>query len=134
MTENLRLRLSLLCLRLGVGLVFLVWSLDKLLHPEHASRVAAGFYGLEGATGGLLTAMGVAQLALTVAFLAGVAKRVTYGAVLALHAVSTLASYAQYLDPFANLLFFAAWPMLAACAALYWLRDQDTLAALGGAR
>jgi putative oxidoreductase len=28
---------------------------------------------------------------------------------------------------FDNLLFFAAWPMLAACIALYLLRDQDTL-------
>ena len=33
------------------------------------------------------------------------------------------------LDPFnnPNLLFFAAWPMLAACFTLYYLRDQDTL-------
>lgn len=28
---------------------------------------------------------------------------------------------------FDNLLFFAAWPMLAACFSLYLLRDQDTL-------
>jgi putative oxidoreductase len=26
-----------------------------------------------------------------------------------------------------NLLFFAAWPMLAACFALYYLRESDTL-------
>lgn len=25
-----------------------------------------------------------------------------------------------------NILFFAAWPMLAACFALYYLRDLDT--------
>jgi hypothetical protein len=29
-------------------------------------------------------------------------------------------------DAFNNLLFFAAWPMLAACIALYMLRDLDT--------
>lgn len=37
----------------------------------------------------------------------------------------------QYLHPFegVNLLLFAAWPMLAACLALYALRDADTLTA-----
>lgn len=47
---------------------------------------------------------------------------------LLLHAVSTFSSFPQYLDPFKNLLFFAAWPMLAACIALYLLRDLDTMA------
>jgi hypothetical protein len=46
--------------------------------------------------------------------------------VFVLHGISTLSSYRQYLDPFDNLLFFAAWPMLAACFALYSLRDLDT--------
>lgn len=36
-------------------------------------------------------------------------------------------SYRQHLAPFGHLLFFAAWPMLAACFALYALRDLDTL-------
>jgi putative oxidoreductase len=36
----------------------------------------------------------------------------------------------SYLDPFSNLLFFAARPMLAACIALYMLRDFDTIAAV----
>jgi hypothetical protein len=114
-------------LRLGIAVVFLFWSLDKLVNAEHAKRVASHFYGLDGATETVLAVMGVAQLALTAAFAAGVAKRATYGAVLGLHAISTLSSYAQYLDPFENLLFFAAWPMLAACVALYLLRSEDTL-------
>lgn len=53
------------------------------------------------------------------------------GAVLILHAVSTFSSFAQYLSPWQNLLFFAAWPMLAACLALYLLREHDTLATIG---
>jgi hypothetical protein len=38
-----------------------------------------------------------------------------------MHAVSTLSSWKMYLTPFAegpSLLFFAAWPMLAACVTL----------------
>ena len=38
----------------------------------------------------------------------------------------------MYLEPFDHLLFFAAWPMLAACFALYLLRDDDTLCVFGG--
>jgi len=59
-----------------------------------------------------------------------VKKTITYGAVLLLHAVSTLSSWQQYLG-FDSLLFFAAWPMLAACYALFALRDLDTKFTLG---
>lgn len=47
--------------------------------------------------------------------------------ILVLHAGSTLSSFGKYLDPFNNLLFFTAWPMLAACFVLYLLKDYDTL-------
>ncbi len=70
-----------------------------------------------------------AELLLLVAFVLGIAPRFTYGAVLLLHGVSTLSSFHQYRFPFenkTNLLFFAAWPMLAACFTLYYLRDLDT--------
>ena len=52
------------------------------------------------------------------------------------HSISTLSSYKQYFAPFEgpNLLFFAAWPMLAACLALYLLRDLDTMWVVGGSR
>ncbi|MEQ8801928.1 MAG: hypothetical protein RLP45_07815, partial [Haliea sp.] len=59
-------------------------------------------------------------------FVAGFMKRFSYGMILLLHTISTLSSWQQYLDAFNNLLFFAAWPMLAACIALYMLRDLDT--------
>jgi len=73
-------------------------------------------------------AMAAAELLLIFAFVLGIARRFTYGAVFLLHAISTFSSYRQYLAPFekTNLLFFAAWPMLAACFAPYYVRDQDT--------
>jgi len=97
-----------------------------LLNPDHAARVYEGFYGLPGLGELAFQVLGGLEAALLLGFLFGVRKRFTYGMVLALHAVSTFASYAQYLEPFDHLLFFAAWPMLAACLALYLLRDQDT--------
>lgn len=128
------LRPSLLALRAGVGIVMLAWSLDKILNPAHAAAVFEKFYLLPGVGETALTAIGLLQLAVILGFLAGAAKTWTYGAILAMHAVSTLSSWRQYLDPFsgANLLFFAAWPMLAACIALFLLRRHDTLLSLDG--
>lgn len=123
-----RVATALLILRLGVFIVMLMWTLDKLLNVQHAASIFGNFYGIGGMEAGAMRAVGLMELALILAFVVGYRKRFTYGAVLALHAVSTFASYRQYLDPFSNLLFFAAWPMLAACIALYMLRDLDTIA------
>lgn len=125
-SERDRIASSLLALRLGVFVVMLMWTLDKFVNTAHASRIFENFYGLTWPGPAVIMALGAAELVLILAFVAGVQKRLTYGAVLVLHAVSTFSSYRQYLDPFNNLLFFAAWPMLAACLALFWLRDLDT--------
>lgn len=125
-----RIALSLLLLRLGVFFVMFMWAIDKFLRPEHASAVYETFYFISGLGHGALYVIGAVEMLILLAFLAGVYKRWTYGAVVLFHAVSTLSSYKQYLAPFAegpNLLFFAAWPMLAACVALYLLRDLDTI-------
>ena len=127
------LEISLLALRVSVALVLLIWAVDKLVRPEHSSSVFAGFYGVAGVGDGIVIALGVAQLLLVLAFLAGIARTWTYGAVLLMHAATTFVSWRQYLAPYEgpNILFFAAWPMLAACLALFLLRDQDRLWVLG---
>jgi len=125
-----RVRLPLFLLRIGVFIVMLMWTLDKFVRPGHTAGVFKKFYGIDGISPTVLSVIGAAELLLLVGFVTGTAKRYTYGLVLLLHAISTLASYRQYLAPFDNLLFFAAWPMLAACIALYLLRDLDTLWAM----
>lgn len=122
-----RLPKALLALRLGVFIVMFMWTLDKFVQPDHAAAVFANFYGLAGLGATAFYIIGALQMVLILAFVLGVQKRISYGLVFLLHGISTLSSYAQYLDAFNNLLFFAAWPMLAACFALYLLRDQDTL-------
>lgn len=119
-----QLGLGLLALRLSIALVFIMWALDKALVPEHAMKVFYGFYGVD-ISSGFSVALGIAQLVFIGIFVAGLWKNLTYLAILVLHAGSTFSSFAKYLDPFNNLLFFAAWPMLAACFALYLLRDHD---------
>jgi len=129
MNTEKRLPLALLLLRLSVFVVMFVWTIDKFVEPQHASKIMAAFYSISGVGEVLIYLLGVIELAIILAFVLGFAKRWSYGLVLLLHAISTLASYQKYLNPFEppNLLFFAAIPMLAACFVLYYLRDADVL-------
>ena len=128
-----RLQVSLLLLRVTVFLVMFMWTIDKFLNPGHAAKVYEKFYYIAGMESVAMYAIGAIEMIVLLLFLAGYKKTYTYGAVLILHAVSTLSSFNQYLAPFAgsNLLFFAAWPMLAACVALFLLRDQDRMLSAG---
>lgn len=124
-----RVPFVLLLLRLGIFIVMLMWALDKFFAPEHASAVFEAFYRIPGLGTAIIYGLGAIQLLIVLGFVAGFQKTWTYGAVLLMHTVSTLSSFPRYLDPFTtpNLLFFAAWPMLAACFGVFYLRDLDTL-------
>jgi putative oxidoreductase len=126
--DSNRIPHALFILRVTVFLVMLMWTIDKFARPDHAAAVFGHFYTIDGLGHGVMYILGGAELLLLAAFVLGVARRFTYGMVLVLHAISTLSSYRQYLHPFeeGNLLFFAAWPMLGACFALYYLRNLDT--------
>jgi len=128
-----KLQLSLLLLRLGVFLVMFMWTIDKFINPGHASKVYEKFYYIAGMESVVMYVIGAIEIIILLMFLAGYMKKYTYGAVLIFHAVSTLSSFKQYLAPFEgpNLLFFAAWPMLAACIALFLLREQDRMLSAG---
>jgi len=120
-----RLQLALLSLRLGVFIVFFMWVMDKFFRPEHTAIVLKVFYGMSETPTTIVYIIGAVQLLLLLAFVSGVKKRLTYGVIFVMHAISTIATYEKYIDGLNNLLFFAAWPMLAACFALYILRDED---------
>jgi len=131
--HDTKLQLSLLFLRLTVFLVMFMWTIDKFINPAHAAKVYEKFYYIAGLEYVVIYAIGVVEISILLLFLVGYRKKYTYGAVLAFHAVSTLSSFKQYLAPFdgSNLLFFAAWPMLAACFTLFLLRDQDKKLSVG---
>ena len=86
------------------------------------------FCGVADIGNGVAYLFGVGQLIIVVCFVVGMDHRLTYCLVLAMHTASTVVSFPKYLAPYdgANLLFFASWPMLAACFALFYLRDLDT--------
>ena len=126
-----RLSLSLLLLRLSLGLVMMVWAFDKILNPEHGAAVLESFYGMPGTGEQTIRTIGIAQALIVVGFLLGVAKAWTYGAVLLMHAVTTFVSFSAYLEPLKNILFFSAWPMLAGLVTLFLLRAEDRIASVG---
>ena len=107
------LKVSLLFLRVGVFVVFFMWTLDKFINPDHAAAVFSRFYFYDGLSAALAYGIGVVQLIIVFSFLIGIKKRYSYALVFLMHLVSTLSSYEKYLDPWTspNLLFFAAWPM-----------------------
>lgn len=123
---NSRISQALLLMRLSVFLVFLMWTLDKFLYPDHAASVYENFYFIGGLGPVVFYALGTLELIILIGFVVGYQKMLTYGIILLLHGISTLSSLPQFLNPFENLLFFASWPMLAACYALFLLRDLDT--------
>jgi len=127
MSQDKKLQFSLLFLRVSVFLVMFMWTIDKFINPGHAAKVYEVFYYIGGLQHVIMYAIGAVEMVILLLFLVGYLKKYTYGAVLLFHAVSTLSSFKQYLAPFdgPNLLFFAAWPMLAACLTLFLLRDQD---------
>lgn len=128
-SQEQKLQLSLLLLRLSVFLVMFMWTIDKFMNPAHAAKVYESFYFIGGLSAGTMSIIGGVEILILLLFLAGFKKLYTYGAVLAFHTISTLSSFGAYLSPFegSNLLFFAAWPMLAVCFTLFVLRDKDTM-------
>lgn len=118
---------TLLLLRSGVALVFFMWTLDKLLNPVHAAGIFEHYYQIAGAGSALMVGIGIAQLVLVAAFATGTFRKYSYGLIAILHAVSTASACQNYLNPWEkpNLLFFAAFPMLAACIGLWLLRTWD---------
>jgi putative oxidoreductase len=135
MREDLlrRLAVSLLLLRLSLGLVMMVWAFDKILNPSHGAAVLEGFYGVAGAGEQMIRMIGVGQGLIVLGFLLGLAKTWTYGAMLFMHAITTGVSWSAYLQPLENILFFSAWPMLAGLIALFLMRHEDRIASFGGA-
>jgi uncharacterized membrane protein YphA (DoxX/SURF4 family) len=122
-----RLALSLLLLRLTLGVFFLQWGVEKFVVPATTTAIFRNFYGLS-VEGVLPAVLGAGQVALALALLAGVMPRITYGLVAVLHLVTVLVTIPRMLapwNPVSNHFFIAGVPILAGFIALYLLREDD---------
>lgn len=123
-SEQGKIQWSLFLLRLGVFIVMFAWTMDKFLNPDHGVKVFDHFLHIKGLETTVMMAFGAVEMVIILAFVAGLWKRYTYGFIMIVHGISTFSSWKQYTTDI-SLLFFAAWPMLAACITLYMLRDLD---------
>ena len=122
------LAFALLIIRWPAAAILLIWALDKFLRSVAALKTFSKFYlPLDSAT--LIGLIGVLRLVLVLAFAVGAFRTWTYGAVVLMHAGSTLASWSKYLEPWdrPNILFWATIPVLGPLVALFILRRRDTL-------
>lgn len=134
MERDPKVEISLLAIQLATAAFLLVWVADKFVNPKHAQAVLGGFYAIKDASPQIMVGLGIAQLLLVLAFAVGWQRLWTYGAVLAMHGVTTVVSWWTIIPPLgpsANILFWAGVPVLAAMFALLMLRDRDRLLSIG---
>jgi len=130
-------QLSLLLIRVTFGLFLLVWGLDKLLNADHVAAVFSKFYGIGELAASAGMVLGIAQVLLSLAIIAGLYKTVTCGAAVLIHGGSTIATAGHIFMPLAegsNLLFMAGLPIMGAVLALFISRKHDTLFSLDSVR
>lgn len=120
---------SLFILKIGVFIVLGMWNIDKYVNPSHTSAVYNKYYLISELGFNMSYVVGAIQSIILLMFLFGIKKKFSYGVVLVMHLISTLSTYKMYMDPWGprNLLFFAAWPMLAAIWVLFNHREEDTI-------
>lgn len=106
----------------------IVWAIDRVTNYAHNSKVMSHYYKLD-LNENMLTGLGIIQILILLCFLAGKFKTLTYGYVLVAHFGATLASAYWLVPPYERheLLYFGSLPMLAACLALFLMREKDTL-------
>lgn len=126
---------SLLLLRISMGLLLILWGLDKLVNVEHAVRVSETFY-LGILTGpALWSILGVLEVLLGLAVVAGLWRRYAYPALLIVTGASLLGVWRSIIDPWGwylegtNVLFFPSLIIFAAALVLLAFRDEDELSA-----
>src|SRR5262249_4011222 len=125
---------ALLILRFFLAIFLLQWSVEKLILPDAAARIASNFYGVT-----LITppsyALGVGELILSLALLLGFYRTISYGLSLLVHTLTVVVSWRQLFDPWGlakvgNHLWISTWPTwggLAGCGRMRewgsWRRD-----------
>jgi putative oxidoreductase len=125
-----RIPAALLILRFFLAMFLLQWSIEKLILPDAAARIASNFYGVMLPVSASYV-LGVAELILSLALLAGFYRTISYGLSLLVHTVTVIVSWRQLFDPWGlakagNHLWISTWPTWGGFAALFLMRDWDT--------
>src|SRR5215831_8903367 len=93
-----RIPAALLILRFFLATFLLQWSIQKLILPDAAARIASNFYGVTLPVAASY-ALGVAELIVSLALLVGFYRTISYGLSLLIHTVTVVVSWRQLFDP-----------------------------------
>jgi uncharacterized membrane protein YphA (DoxX/SURF4 family) len=122
---------ALLLLRLSLGLLMVLWGLDKLVNVEHGLQVSEGFYFGLFTSARLLNAFGVLQVVLGILIIFGLLRRFAYPMLLVITMVTLIGVWRSILDPWGwymeggNVLFYPSLIIFAAALVLFAFQSED---------
>jgi len=129
-TLTLSQQRTLLLLRVSLGLLMLVWGLDKIVNPGHGVKVAERFYFGLPLSAAVMPALGVVQIALGVLVMLRVRERVTLAVLVVLSGVTLIGVWRSIVDPWGwyltgtNALFFPSLIIFAGAVVLLAFRER----------
>ena len=131
-------KFSLLMMRIGIGMLLVLWGLVRLVGDNMGPKLAEKYYGGVAADGAFQLAFGGLEVVLGLLVVLGLGRKYALlGAALILVG-GVIPLWRHLLDPFgrylfadptqANILFFPSLTVAGAVLALIALRSHDTLA------
>lgn len=123
---------TLLFLRITLGLLMLIWGVDKLVHVQHGVKVAETFYMGMATAPLFLHVFGALQMLLGLVIVLGYKRRIAYPILLVITGVTMLAVWRSVVDPWGwvlsgtNALFFPSLIIFAAAFVLFAFQVDDS--------
>jgi putative oxidoreductase len=131
-------KIALLIMRIGTGMLLVLWGGVRLLKDDMGPNLANKYYGGVANDGTLQLAFAGFEVALGLLVVLGLARKYTLVAAALILVGGAIPIWRHFLDPYgqylfanpgdANLLFFPSLTVAGASLALVALREMDTLA------
>ncbi|KWV94655.1 DoxX family membrane protein [Erythrobacter sp. AP23] len=131
-------RISLLIMRVGTGMLLVLWGCVRLLGDGMGTKLAEKYYGGVGAANSFQLAFATVEVVIGVLVVLGLFRRYSLIGSAIILVGGAFPIWRHFLDPFgrylfanpedANLLFFPSITVAGAALALIAFREHDTLA------
>ena len=136
MTQDRRIEIALLIIRITAAIFMGLWATLKFHHPEWQRNIFEGAYNISffTVTDNLSYFLGTVQIIIILAFVSGFMRTWTYGLVMLMSAAGVLGSLGSFMTyyNYPKNLMLTSIPTLGALMALFILRDMDNLFSLSG--
>ncbi len=128
--------ISLLLMRVGTGLLLVIWGLMKIVKPEAGMHVSDKYYHGLVSMEALQMPWGIVQVVVGLAVVLGLMRKFVYPVQAIILGVGLLAIWNYILDPLglylldkdtANVLFFPSFAVFAGTLILIAFREDDTI-------